>query len=322
MINNVSWKGLYSKEKRPQKDSLDIFWTSEIRNVFTMFSNEMAKTFGLSLTNPVYTRINGWKFKFTKSGIPLIKNVIIENDCFYIDNICVENIMGVKKAIEYTRSLYTQDFINNFEEKIKTRNKKQMARSKQRVKNEKEELEIFVKRIDPAKLNKFKWSPKISIRHLIQLYKNDAQRIIDSELLNEVGFTFYARCLQGRDENLLGHKGKLKCHNCREILTSPESGIIECKCGHSYVFREYMRSFNRNSMPSRSATPFFNKFIEEWPKMKSDVEKMRLIDWIIHECHLNMLSGVKRGFAGLNLIEGSKDQVVELINQLAYGDIS
>lgn len=81
-----------------------------------------------------------------------------------------------------------------------------------------------------------------------------------------------------------------------------------------------MRSFNTNSMPSRSATPFFNEFIDKWPSAKGYAEKMRLIDWVIHECHVNMLSGVKRHFAGINLIEGTKQQVSELILSLAYGD--
>jgi hypothetical protein len=79
-----------------------------------------------------------------------------------------------------------------------------------------------------------------------------------------------------------------------------------------------MRSFNKNSMPSRSATPFFNDFINKWPLAKSYHEKMQLIDWVIHQCHLNMLSGVKRGFAGLNLIDGSKEEVRDLILILAY----
>jgi hypothetical protein len=45
---------------------------------------------------------------------------------------------------------------------------------------------------------------------------------------------------------------------------------------------------------------------------------MRLIDWVIHECHLNMFSGVKRGEAGTNLIHGSKKDVKALILKLAY----
>jgi hypothetical protein len=79
-----------------------------------------------------------------------------------------------------------------------------------------------------------------------------------------------------------------------------------------------MRSFNKNGMPSRSATPFFNEFIEKWPSAKDYAEKMRLIDWVIHQCHLNMLSGVTRGFAAKNLFEGSKKELHDLILQLAY----
>jgi hypothetical protein len=47
---------------------------------------------------------------------------------------------------------------------------------------------------------------------------------------------------------------------------------------------------------------------------------MRLIDELIHEFHINLVSGIKGRFVGINLIEGSKKQIVDLILTLAYGD--
>jgi hypothetical protein len=169
---------------------------------------------------------------------------------------------------------------------------------------------------DPAKLNKFVWSPRISDKKIKQLYDSDAKMIYDEELVDEVGYTLYTRCLQGRDERLLANEGKLKCHHCGVINTSPPNGLIVCPCGYAYIFREYMRSFNKNGMPSRSATPFFNEFIIKWERVKTYADKMLAIDYVIHECHLDMLSGVKRGFAGGNLIDGKNVQ--ELILSLAY----
>ena len=323
MLNNKAWREMYGKEnyQHERSTALEDFWQQDVRSVFVAFSNEMAKRFGLSLTHPTYTKTTGWKFKFTKSGVPVIKNVIICDDCFYIDDIPVVCDLDMEKAIKHVESLHTEDFISVFNEKMVKRNKKQAERTARRIQREKDEKEWFMKSIDPSKLNIFKWSPKVPRQHFIRLYKSDVRMIINSELLDNVGFMLYARCLQAKEECELSKTGKLKCHNCKTIITSPPNGLIVCDCGYSYIFREYMRSFNKNQMPYGAANPFFFKFIEEWPKKKTDNEKMMLIDWVIHQCHLNMLSGVKRNFAGINLIQGNRKQITALINDLAYGDI-
>jgi len=324
LLNNKTWKEKYGKENYQYESStaLDDFWPSDLRNIFVAFSNEMNKRFGLNLAHPTYTKTTGWKFKFTKSGVPLIKNVIICDDCFYINDIPVTSDSDMQKAIEYADSLHNEDFISAFKEKMVKRNMKQVERAARRIRREKDEKEWFITTIDPSKLNVFKWAPKVPRQYFIRLYKSDARMIIDSELLDEVGFMLYVRCLQAKEECELGKAGKLKCHSCGAIITSPPNGLIVCGCGYSYIFREYMRSFNKNQMPYGAANPFFFKFIEDWPKKKTDTDKMLLIDWVIHQCHLNMLSGVKRHFAGLNLIRGNRKQITALINELAYGDIA
>jgi hypothetical protein len=244
----------------------------------------------------------------------LVKKVIIADDSFLIDNISVSDKSSLETACEYVKSLYTPEFIAAYSEKIKKRNMKQSERSKRTAAQDKPALQT----IDVDKLNKFKWSPKVSIADLKRLYSDDAKMRYNEDLVDEIGWTFYARCLQGRDERILANENKLKCHNCGKILTKISGQLLKCDCGHYYIFKEYMRSFNRNSMPSRSATPFFNEFIRKWPTARVYSEKMRLIDWVIHECHLNMFSGVKRGEAGVNLIQGSKKDVRALILTLAY----
>jgi len=110
---------------------------------------------------------------------------------------------------------------------------------------------------------------------------------------------------------------KMKCHNCGNIL-SGKKGLIECGCGGQYLFRDYMRSFRANNMPTGAASHIFNRFIDNWPKARVYNDKMRLIDNLIHEFHINLASGVKGRFVGINLIEGTKRQIGELILSLAY----
>ena len=252
-------------------------------------------------------------------GVVLVKNVHIFDDCFGIDGIIVRNKEDYQSALTHVASLYTDDFIKAHKEKIAIRNKKQAERSKLLSKYRKDELNAFLKTIDPEKLNKFRWSPCVSRESIKKLYKLNAKLIYDEELVDEVGFTLYTRCLQGRDETLLNYSGKVLCHNCKKINMPPANRFIICSCGHAYVFHEYRKSFQKAKMPSGSATPFFNEFINKWERAKTYHDKMLAIDYVIHECHLNMISNVKRGFAGCNLIEGNRKQVSELILDLAYG---
>ena len=71
-------------------------------------------------------------------------------------------------------------------------------------------------------------------------------------------------------------------------------------------------------MPSGAATAIFNAFIDDWPRAKGYAAKMVLIDNLLHEFHINLNSGVKGRFVGINLIEGTKKQIEELILDLAY----
>ncbi|MDR2590956.1 MAG: hypothetical protein LBC71_08250, partial [Oscillospiraceae bacterium] len=59
-------------------------------------------------------------------------------------------------------------------------------------------------------------------------------------------------------------------------------------------------------------------FIEDWSKAKGYIEKMLLIDRLIHEFHINLNSGVKGRFVAINLIQGTKKQIGDLIISLAY----
>ena len=73
-------------------------------------------------------------------------------------------------------------------------------------------------------------------------------------------------------------------------------------------------------MPTGGAAHIFNEFIDKWQRAATDSDKMRLIDWLIHEFHINLLSGTKGRFVGINLIQGTKSQIKDLIMNLAYGN--
>jgi len=321
--NNHLWKERYNKNQRPPGTALHEFWSDETRKLFEDFSNEVSRKYSIVssrapfvLTHQTYTVTYGWKWSYSLKTVPVIKNVYILDDGFCIDNYVVKSVEDYEQIYDYIETLLTDDFYAKYNEKIMNRNKKQIAGAKRLHEREKKAKEEFKKIIDSNKLNKFVWFPKIADVKIKRLYESDAEMIYNEELVDEVGYTLYIRCLQGRDERLLANEGKLKCHHCGAIHISPPDGKIICSCGYAYIFPDYMRSFNKDSMPSRSATPFFNEFIKKWEKAKTYADKMMAVDYVIHECHLDMLSGVKRNFAGGNLISGKNIQ--ELILSLAY----
>ncbi len=315
----MDWKELYDKKKRPQINELRAYFTDEVFGLFSQYCNHMVQNYGLGCAPADYTTTNGWTFRFGKNGVYLISGIRIAEGCFYIGDIAVRDDENLKSALIYTHKLYEDGFAERYNKTIGEKKAKQIEQTKRRLEREKQELLDMKSQIIPDKFNKYRWSQKVSRRDLIRLYEADAKMLFDEDLVDEIGITLYTRCIQGRNVWLDIDSGKLKCHNCGNILLA-QHGLMTCTCGYQYLFREYMRSFRKENMPSGAATHIFNAFIKKWETVKDYHEKMRLIDDLIHEFHINLVSGIKGRFVGINLIEGSKKQIGDLILTLAYGD--
>jgi hypothetical protein len=74
-------------------------------------------------------------------------------------------------------------------------------------------------------------------------------------------------------------------------------------------------------MPHGKAQPVFDKLIEEWPKAKTEAEKMNIIDWVIHECHKCMITELNADSVAKNLLGGNRKDAEKLILELAYEDV-
>ena len=71
-------------------------------------------------------------------------------------------------------------------------------------------------------------------------------------------------------------------------------------------------------MPGGRASPIFEKFMQKWLGCKTTKDKMLLIDWLVHECHVTLMSGEEGRSVCINLIEGTLKQIGDLITELAY----
>ena len=315
----MNWMELYPKTKRPTVSDLESYLSSEGLELYREFISFLSGKLGLTYTKPKHSVTKGWIFEIGRSGLIMIKEVSFDSHSFFVNGLKICSKKTLEEVLSWSEEHYNTDFLSKFAAFSAERAKNQKLRDELRRKKEKDFTETLAANIVQGKFNIFRWSPAVPREKLKRLYESDAKGMLNSNLLDDVGYTIYARCLQSQEVWDLMEAGKIKCHNCSNILNySP--ALITCSCGHQYLYKDYRRSFRANNMPTGGAAHIFNKFISDWPRMQSDAEKMRLIDWLVHEFHINLLSGNKGRFVGINLIQGTKSQIKELILNLAYGD--
>jgi hypothetical protein len=182
------------------------------------------------------------------------------------------------------------------------------------------------------------WNPKIPQAKIRQLYENDAQRIIDENLIDEVGFLLY-----GRAQNIImAHDGQVHCPLCHHLFTTPwpwprsaQKGIdiesTHCPHCHNWLLtgRHYRESLRQAGLGGGSVLQLFQAFVSRYPTATTPRDRTLLIDHLIHEFHY-ALSRLPDGSLGrnpkphdvtaTNLIEGGHDQVVAFLEGLTYDE--
>jgi hypothetical protein len=163
---------------------------------------------------------------------------------------------------------------------------------------------------------RIQWAPKVRQFKIRQLYENDAQGLVDEELIDEVGYALYARC------EAVWMVTERRCPECREKchMSEGKSPILTCPgCGWSTSWEAYKRSYKGKRIHGGRAYEFFLTYIDEFRRAGGPRQKMLAIDRVIHALH-ESLNQVWTTPASVNLIEGTRDEVIEFLDSLAYGD--
>lgn len=172
---------------------------------------------------------------------------------------------------------------------------------------------------------KIRWARRVSREKIRQLYRQDAQGIVDEELIDEVGTALYTRC----QSILLVSNAQVRCPRCREIFDvgwndkREDDDVVICPtagCDWQTTYRQYHDSWRRRHFISWGIQPVLREFLAQYKQAKRPQDRMILIDGLLHEFHRNMTTGDLRGPAARNLIEGKYGQVLALLEELAYGD--
>lgn len=304
----MKWSELYDRNSKPRIAEIKDFMSPDTFKAFESFNKVLLDNYNLGYVLPRYTKKNGWFYSYGRSGYILIKKVTFDRDFFTVEDVRIHNINDLTKAINLVDTMFHDGFLMRYEDFCETR--------RERISNKKAEkansTELEYKK-------NCKWCPKVSRSDIKRLYNSDAKGMLDQDLLEEIGLTIYVRCKTSKEIYDLMEQGKIKCMTCGEILSG--EGELLCKCGLKYTYHAYRKSYRENNMPRGAASPIFDNFVKDWNIVKVPQDKMRLIDNLIHEFHVAEISGNQGRPVGINLIQGTKAQIVKLICDLASDNI-
>ena len=171
--------------------------------------------------------------------------------------------------------------------------------------------------------DKFHWARRVSRRDIQRLYESDANGMLDEELLDKVHYAIHTRVSDMFEVREAQQFGRVKCRNCGMPIaasyrmgSASKNNVLKCdQCDWQVTCGEFYASYTGGSLLPGSVTHLFEEYLERFPNAKTSSQKMLLVDWLIHQFHVNQ--GVARMPVGVNVIQGSTDQVRELIESLA-----
>jgi hypothetical protein len=167
--------------------------------------------------------------------------------------------------------------------------------------------------------NEIQWAPRVSPNKIRQLYEDDAKHIINHELLQDVGISFYARAESIIAVNRIHLQGMASCGNCGKDVPVSQNQYA-CECGWNMNAKKLLKTYQHKQLVGPSITGFAEKFIHDWKIARDDPNRqMRAIDFLIHRFHWEMTENPTRPVA-INYIEGKINEIMRLILELAYKD--
>ena len=167
------------------------------------------------------------------------------------------------------------------------------------------------------------WARRVPRELIRRLYEREAQGILDEELVDEVAFAFYARCLS-IIKATKAYNGSAECPVCQNVISHSHRSaeVLRCaRCSWQTTWRDYRRSYQGKYLITGNPGGAFTEYPRRLEAARTGREKMLAIDWLVHQVHSWALDReAPRGRAtAVNLIEGTETKVVALLDELAAG---
>lgn len=172
-------------------------------------------------------------------------------------------------------------------------------------------------------MEKISWSPKIRQAKIRQLYQNDALGAVDEVLVEDVGLSLLHRC----HSIWLVTRREVECPRCGAVFTLSEPGSWKMlpgpqicptpDCGWETTAEQWHESWKHRDLLGTAVMQAVETYLNDYPQAQKTQERMVCIDQLIHTFHASPPTGKPGRSLANNLIEGSHDQVVELLDRLS-----
>jgi hypothetical protein len=145
---------------------------------------------------------------------------------------------------------------------------------------------------------------------------------VDDVLVEDVGLGLLQRC----QSIWLVTRREVECPRCGAVFPVSEPGTwrllpgrLGCPtpgCGWETTSEEWHASWRHRDLLGTAVMQAVETYLHDYPRAQRTEERMVCIDQLIHTFHSVIPGKFNRSFAN-NLIEGSHDQVVELLDGLS-----
>ena len=112
-----------------------------------------------------------------------IKNITFKNGGFTVNGNDIRSENALQAVLTWARHVYAERFADKYREHAKKQVQRQKERNVRRKEREQAYVDALGQRIDRNKFNRFRWTPRVSIPVLKNLYHGDSRGIQDSEVV-------------------------------------------------------------------------------------------------------------------------------------------
>lgn len=166
------------------------------------------------------------------------------------------------------------------------------------------------------------WAHRLRKSQIERLYQRCGQGLLDEELMDEVGYALYSRCismLQVYDAIC----GNPPCPRCGAAAQLEEESIPFARCatcGWNCPWDLYQKTYQHKGLFAGGLLPFVKDYIRDFPAARSHQERMVLIDTLIHRFHWESTGATDGRPGATNLIQGRMKDVMAFLDRLSYGE--
>jgi hypothetical protein len=166
------------------------------------------------------------------------------------------------------------------------------------------------------------WAHRVGKSQIARLYRSCGEGLLDKELIDDVGFALYARCISMLQVTEAVH-GRPPCPICgssAQVRKGP-TAFAECpSCGWACPWKLYVKTYQRKGLFAGGMESFVREFVDKFSSARSHRQRLVLIDTLIHRFHWESGDHAAGRPGASSLIEGKMKDIMPFLDRLSYGD--